>query len=266
VVDLNADLGEGPWEGTSDEALLGIVTSANVACGVHAGDAETMRRVCAAAVRSGVVVGAHVSYADRSGFGRRPMSVPPEELADLVLAQLTSLAGVASSEGASVDYCKPHGALYTTIATDEEQATAVARACAAFRPGLPVLGLPGSVWMRVATRHGLTAVGEAFADRAYAADATLVPRSAPGAVLHDAAAITDRVVAMVRSGSVEMVTGERVAVDIASICVHGDTPGAVAIARSVRAGLEAAGIRLAPFVRADTQTAPLHDRRCADPE
>ncbi len=248
VVDLNADLGEGPWEATSDEGLLGIVTSANVACGGHAGDEATMRRVCAEAARRGVVVGAHVSYADRPGFGRRPMSVPAAELTDLVLGQMDRLAAVAADEGVAVAYCKPHGALYNTIAHDPGQAEAVARACAAHRPGLPVLGLPGSVWLDAATAHGLRSVGEAFADRAYAADGTLVPRAEPGAVLHDADPIAARVVAMVRTGTVEAITGTRVPLTVGSICVHGDTPGALAIAVRVRERLADNGIRIAPFV------------------
>lgn len=247
VVDLNADLGEGPWGETSDEDLLGIVTSANIACGGHAGDEETMRRVCAEAARGGVVVGAHVSYADRPGFGRRPVCLPADELTDLVLAQMDLLTAVAAQEGVEVAYCKPHGALYNTIAVDWEQAEAVARACAAHRPGLPVLGLPGSVWLDVAAEHGLRPVGEAFADRAYAADGTLVPRTEPGAVLHDPTRVADRVVEMVGAGSVEAITGVRVPVAVGSVCVHGDTPGALAIASRVRVRLEAAGVRLASF-------------------
>ncbi len=248
MIDLNADLGEGPWDRTSDAGLLGVITSANVACGAHAGDVETMRRVCAEAAARGVVVGAHVSYADREGFGRRPRTMAAAELTELVLDQLGGLAAIAAAEGAPVNYCKPHGALYHTIAIDPEQADAVATACAAFRPGLAVLGLPDSVWLSVARAHGLGPVGEAFADRAYAANGTLVPRADPGAVLHDASTIADRVVTMVRSGTVAALTGEPVHLDVGSVCVHGDTPGALAIARTVRSRLETEGIGCRPFV------------------
>lgn len=243
-MDLNADLGEGlgPWAMGDDQALLGVVSSANVACGFHAGDALTMRTVCAAAAAAGVSVGAHVAYRDLHGFGRRFMEVPSDELAADVLYQLAALDGIARTEGAHVAYLKPHGALYNAIVTHEQQAAAVVAAAAAFRAGLPVYGLPGSVWLGLAAEAGLRPVAESFADRGYAADGSLVPRSHPGAVLHDPDVIARRVVRLATQGTVDAVDGSTVRVSPDSVCVHGDTPGAVAIARSVRAALEGAGV------------------------
>lgn len=249
TIDLNADLGEGygSWRMTDDEGLLQVVSSANVACGGHAGDGSTMRAVCRTAAQRGVRVGAHVAYDDRGGFGRRFVDIEPSELEDLVLYQLAALTGIARAEGTAVAYCKPHGALYNTIAKHEAQATAVAAAIAALSPGLAVLGLPGSVWLHVATQHGLRPVGEAFADRAYRADGSLVPRNQPGAVLHDADEIARRVCDMVRTGCVTAITGEHVPIDVGSVCVHGDTPGAVQVARAVRSRLEADGVAIQAF-------------------
>lgn len=249
TVDLNADLGEGfgSWRMTDDDALLSIVTSANVACGGHAGDGSTMRAVCRTAAERGVAIGAHVSYADRAGFGRRFVDIAPAELEDLVLWQLASLDGIARAQGTQVGYCKPHGALNTAIVQHEAQAVAVARAVAALLPGAAVLGLAGSVWLRVAAEHGLRPVSEVFADRAYRGDGTLVPRSQPGAVLDDPAQIAERVVSMVRSGAVRAITGELVPLTVESVCVHGDSPGAVTVAAAVRAALDAAGVTVRPF-------------------
>lgn len=247
-VDLNADIGELPWETSADAGLLRIITSANVACGGHAGDAETMQRVCAEAARNGVAVGAQVSYVDREGFGRRAMDVAADLLEEIVLDQIHLLDEIARAEGAPVTYCKPHGALYNTIVRNAEQAAAVARACARFRDGLPVLGLPESVWLATAQEHGLRPVGEAFADRAYAADGSLVPRTEEGSVLHDGQQIAARVVGMVSTGVVDAVTGERVVVQVGSVCVHGDTPGALAIAAETRIRLQENGIEIASFV------------------
>lgn len=246
-VDLNADIGELPWETSADAGLLQIITSANVACGGHAGDAETMQRVCAEAARHGVAVGAQVSYVDREGFGRRAMDVAADLLEEIVLEQIHHLDAIARAEGAPVAYCKPHGALYNTIARNAEQAVAVARACAAFRSGLPVLGLPESVWLAMAGEHGLRAVGEAFADRAYAADGSLLPRTEQGSVLHDGPQIAARVVSMVAHGVVDAVNGERVTVQVESVCVHGDTPGALTIAAQAKDRLQENGIDIASF-------------------
>ncbi|MGI8869129.1 MAG: LamB/YcsF family protein [Mycobacteriales bacterium] len=249
TIDLNADLGEGfgNYRMGDDEALLGIVTSASVACGFHAGDPLIMRRVCATAATNGVAVGAHVSYRDLAGFGRRPMHIAPEELAGDVLYQLGALQACAKAAGTTVAYVKAHGALYNTIAVDPDQAGAVVSAVCAFAPGLPVLGLPGSAFLTLAATAGLRPVTEAFADRAYDAGGHLVPRARPGSVLHDADEIAARCVLLATERRVTAADGTDVVVDAGSICVHGDTPGAVAIATRVRAALGAAGVRLAPF-------------------
>ncbi len=248
-VDLNADLGEGfgPWTLTDDAALLGVVTSANVACGFHAGDPSTMRRACEEAARRGVAVGAHPGYRDLAGFGRDVVDVEPGRLADEVLYQVGALDAVARAAGTRVAYVKPHGALYNRIAGDEAQARAVAEGVRAAGEDLPVLGLPGSVWLRVAEEAGLRPVREAFADRAYTPQGALVSRREPGAVIHDAGAVAERCVRLVTTGEVLDVHGDAVAVQAESICVHGDTPGAVAIAQGVRRALEDAGVDLRPF-------------------
>jgi UPF0271 protein len=248
AVDLNADLGEafGVWPMGDDAALIDIVTSANVACGYHAGDASTMRRVCALAARRGVSVGAQVGYRDLVGFGRRFIDVDAEELTNDVLYQIAALDGIAHAEGTSVRYVKPHGALYNAIVTHEEQAAAVVEAVRTFRPGLPVYGLPGSAWLRRAAEVGLKPMTEAFADRAYRKDGTLVSRRLPHAVLHDPDVIAARVVRMVVEGTIEAEDNSLVDVVPRSICVHGDTPGAVAVARAVRRALAAAGVTVRP--------------------
>jgi UPF0271 protein len=249
AIDLNADLGEGfgAWRLGDDETLLTVVTSANIACGFHAGDPLILRRCCAAAVAGGVAIGAQVSYRDLAGFGRREMDVPADELTAEVLYQLAALDGIARAEGGRVRYVKPHGALYNRIARDPVQARAVTAAVAAYDPSLPMLALPGSVAAQVAAEAGLRAAAEAFADRAYTPEGTLVSRREPGAVLSDVAEVTARAVGMVTRGQVTAIDGQQVAVEPESICVHGDTPGAVELARSVRRGLEEAGVRLASF-------------------
>jgi 5-oxoprolinase (ATP-hydrolysing) subunit A len=249
TIDLNADLGEGfgIWRLGDDDALLGAVTSANVACGFHAGDPATMRRVCARAAEVGVSVGAQVSYRDLAGFGRRFIDVEPGELADDVLYQVAALDGIARASGTRVSYVKPHGALYNAAVAHEEQARAVVDAVAAYGGELPVLGLPGSALLRAAESAGLRAVREGFADRGYTAAGTLVPRRKPGALVHDPAAVADRAVRMAVHGEVVALDGTRVPLDIESVCVHGDTDGAVELARAVRTALEAAGLALAPF-------------------
>ncbi|MGK5173888.1 LamB/YcsF family protein [Geodermatophilus sp. CPCC 205761] len=248
-MDLNSDLGEGfgQWVLGDDEALLGVVTSANVACGFHAGDPTIMRRVCEQAVASGVAIGAQVSYRDLAGFGRRFVDVPPDELTADVLYQLGALEAFARIAGSRVRYVKPHGALYNAIVGHEEQAAAVVRAVVEYDPGLPVLGLPGSAWLRLAAEAGLTVVREAFADRAYTPEGTLVSRRLPGAVLHDPDQIAARCVAMARGEPIADVEGNPLVVRPQSICVHGDTQGAVLIARRVRAALTGAGVEPAPF-------------------
>jgi UPF0271 protein len=249
VVDLNADLGEsfGVWRIGDDDALLSIVTSANVACGFHAGDPLTIRRACAGAAARGVTIGAQVSYRDLAGFGRREMQVPGEELTAELLYQIAALDGMARTEGSRVGYVKPHGALYNRAARDPVQAAAVIGAIRAYDPGLPLLTLPGSASARAAAAAGLTVVAEGFADRGYRDDGTLVPRGQPGAVRTDPAEVAARAVGMVIEGQVRSVTGAPVAVRPRSVCLHSDTAGAVTLARAVRAALEEAGARIAPF-------------------
>ncbi|MCF6509275.1 LamB/YcsF family protein [Blastococcus sp. MG754426] len=248
-IDLNADLGEGfgVWRLGDDDALLEVVSSANVACGFHAGDPLTMRRVCAAAVTAGVAIGAQVSYRDLAGFGRRFVDVAPDELAADVLYQLAALDGVARAAGGRVSYVKPHGALYNAVVHHAAQARAVVEAVAAYDAGLPLLGLPGSLLLSTAEDAGLPTVAEGFADRGYAPDGTLVPRGAAGALVHDPAVVAERAVRMAADGAVVAVDGSVVRVEVASVCVHGDTPGAVRLARTVRAALEVAGLRVGPF-------------------
>ena len=243
-IDLNADVGEslGPWPMGDDAVLLTLVSSANVACGFHAGDPATARRTCERAVELDVQVGAHVGYRDLAGFGRRFLDVEPAELRDEVIYQVGALTAVARAAGATVRHVKPHGALYSAIVRHGAQATAVVDAIVALDADLSLVVLPGSLVEEIAGSRGVRTVPEAFADRAYLPDGTLVPRSSPGAVLHDPAEIAARVVRMVTLGEVEAVDGTVLAVAPRSICVHGDTPGAVGIARSVRAALDLAGV------------------------
>jgi 5-oxoprolinase (ATP-hydrolysing) subunit A len=251
-IDLNADLGEGfgRWTLADDEALLGLVTSANVACGFHAGDASTMRAVVHGAVAREVRVGAHVSYRDLAGFGRRFLDVAPAELADDVVYQLAALDGFARLAGDRVRYVKPHGALYNAVVHHERQARAVVEAVRAYDPSLALVGLPGSAVLRLAAEAGLPTVHEAFADRGYLPTGELVPRGQPGAVVHDEAQVAARVVELVTTGTVVAVDGTRVTVDAGSVCVHSDTPGAVSLLTSVRRALEEHGVAVQPFVGA----------------
>lgn len=249
TVDLNSDLGEsfGRWSLGDDPAMLDLVTSANIACGFHAGDPLTLRRSVIDAAGRGVVIGAHVGYRDLVGFGRRFVDVEPEELTAEVIYQIGALDALARSIGSVVRYVKPHGALYNAVVSHRGQATAVVAAVEALNPDLPVVGLPGSEFLRIGAEAGLRAVVEAFADRAYQADGTLVSRTTPGAVLHDPQEIADRVRRLLETGEVSALTGETVPMVADSICVHGDTPGAVEIARAVRGAVLAAGVELRPF-------------------
>jgi UPF0271 protein len=248
-MDLNADLGEGfgSWTMGDDAALLDVVTSANIACGFHAGEPSIMRRVTVQAVTRGVAIGAHVGYDDKPGFGRRFIDVEPAVLRDQVLYQIGALDAFARTAGDRVRYVKPHGALYNTIGEHEEQAAAVVGAIVDYDRSLPVLGLPDSAWLRLAAQAGLTVVHEAFADRAYTADGTLVSRQLPGSVLHDAEQIAARCTAMAAGEPIQDSDGGTLKLEPASICVHGDTPGAVEIAQRVRQTLEGAGVMLSPF-------------------
>ena len=250
TVDLNADMGEsfGSWKMGDDESLLGIVTSANVACGFHAGDAVVMGGTCKAAAEHGVCIGAHVSYRDLAGFGRNFIDVDPGRLRDEVIYQLSALRGIAAIHGASVRYVKPHGALYNTIVHHEAQAKAVVDAIGAVNSAtgadVAILGLPGAFVLDLAEQQGIRTLREAFADRAYNPDGTLVSRRQEGSVLHDPDEVAERVVALVTQGSVTAIDGTEVAIKADSVCVHGDTPGAVAMATAVRDRLAAAGEEL----------------------
>jgi UPF0271 protein len=248
-VDLNADLGEGfgHWRLGDDEGLLEVVTSANVACGFHAGDPSIMRRVCASAVARDVRIGAQVGYRDLAGFGRRAIEYDPADLAADVLYQIGALDGFARAAGDRVRYVKPHGALYNRIVHDEAQARAVVEAVVAYDRSLPLLGLPGSAVLRLAAAAGLSTVEEAFADRAYTPDGRLVPRGTPGAVLHDVELVCGRTVAIARGEPIAAIDGSAVRVIARSVCVHGDTPGAVELAARVRDALRQAGIAVEPF-------------------
>lgn len=250
TVDLNADLGEGfgIWQLGDDDAMLNIVTSANIACGFHAGSPATLARTCHAAADRNVRIGAQVSYADLVGFGRRFIDVAPAELTADVIYQIGALQALARAAGSAVSYVKPHGALYNTIVTHRAQARAVAEAVAAVDPALPVLGLTGSAFFEEARGLGLRTVSEVFADRAYTSSGTLVPRNQNGAVLDDPDIIAARVVTMLSTGHVTALDGSLVPVQAESICVHGDSAGAVNIAHAVRESLLAAGVETATFV------------------
>jgi UPF0271 protein len=248
-MDLNADLGEGfgAWTVTDDASLLKLVTSANVACGFHAGDPSIMRSVCADAAARGVAIGAHVGYGDLAGFGRRHIEYDAQTLTDAVLYQLAALDGIARSVGSTVTYVKPHGALYHTALEDPTQASAIVSAIRSYNPQLAVLCLLGTELSWCAESSGLRVASEAFADRAYLPTGRLVPRGEPGAMVTDPAEVAERAVRMAVDGQVEAVDGTQVTMAPESLCVHGDTPGAVAIATRVRSALTDAGVRLARF-------------------
>ncbi len=249
VIDLNSDLGEGfgAWPLGDDDAMLRIVTSANVACGFHAGDPTSLLQTTAQAIERGVQVGAQVGYHDLSGFGRRFIDMDPRDLTAEVIYQIGALDGLARARGGRVRYVKPHGALYNAIVHHEGQARAVVQAVRDYDPSLPVLGLAGSVFLDLADRAGLRTVAEAFADRGYTSEGTLVPRREPGALVTDPDDVAARVLGMVEHGTVTAVDGSRVRVRAQSVCVHGDSPGAVAMAQSVRTALDDAGVTLQAF-------------------
>lgn len=237
-MDLNADLGEGMGEPGTDEALLDIVTSANIACGFHAGDPLLMRRTVEAALERDVVIGAHVSYPDRANFGRTETGAAPEQIEADVLFQLAALSGLATAAGGSVRYVKPHGALYHRITRDERAAAAVVRALRDFAADLTLMTLPGSVAVEVAEEAGIRTVAEGFADRAYTAEGALVPRDQPGALVTEPESVIAQAHRLASPGQPA----------VHSLCVHGDTPGAVQLARQVRAALEAGGIPVQSFL------------------
>jgi UPF0271 protein len=249
TIDLNADLGEGfgAWRAGDDDGVLARVSSANVACGFHAGDPLVMRRTVEAAAARGVAVGAHPGYPDLLGFGRRDLAASPEEVTAYVVYQVGALSAFCAAAGTRLRYVKPHGALYNRAAVDEATARAVAEGVRLADPSLALLGLAGSRLVRAAEEAGLRAAAEAFVDRGYLADGTLVPRGRPGATLHEADAVAARAVRMVRDGVVEAADGTSLSVAPDSLCVHGDNPDAPAILAAVRAALERAGIGVAPF-------------------
>ncbi|RAM35588.1 LamB/YcsF family protein [Arthrobacter globiformis] len=250
AIDLNSDVGEsfGRWSLGDDAAMMASVSSANVACGFHAGDPSVIRATCEAAAKSGVVVGAHVGYRDLAGFGRRYMDVDPRELADDVVYQIGALQALAATAGTRVRYVKPHGGLYNAIVHNTAQARAVVDAVKSVDPGLPILGLPGSEVLRLAEEAGLRAVSEAFADRAYNPDGTLTSRSQPGSVLEDPEAVAARVLQMTTGEAITAIDGSGLTINAESVCVHGDSPGAVAMAVAVKKALDAAGITIKAFV------------------
>ncbi|MDQ7955268.1 MAG: 5-oxoprolinase subunit PxpA [Rhodocyclaceae bacterium] len=248
-MDLNSDLGEslGAWRMGDDAAMLDIVTSANVACGFHAGDPAGILATLKAAAARGVAVGAHVAYPDLVGFGRRAMDIASADLVAGVIYQIGALRGLAAAAGTQVRYVKPHGALYNTIAHDARQARDVIAAIRAADPGLALVALAGSPLVGWAREAGLRVVSEAFADRAYTAQGTLVPRGQSGAVLHDPAQVAARMLRLVREGVVEAIDGSLARIEADSICVHGDSAGAVAMAAELRHVLRDAGVELRAF-------------------
>jgi UPF0271 protein len=246
-IDLNSDLGEsfGPWPMGQDAALMESITSANIACGFHAGDPGVMRQTLALAKDKGVAVGAHPGFPDLVGFGRREMKATPSEVHDFVLYQVSALAGMAAAQGLTLQHVKAHGALYNMACKDRQLADAIARAVASFDRSLILFGLPNSELLRAGEAAGLPVAAEVFADRAYERDGSLTPRHKPGSVMHDETAVVDRAVRMVKQQQVMAVDGSVIELRADTICLHGDTPGAAALARVIRRGLESAGVSIA---------------------
>lgn len=249
TIDINSDLGEsfGAWSMGDDDAMLDVVTSANVACGFHAGDPAGILRTLKAAAARQVSIGAHVAYPDKVGFGRRNMDVASDELTADVIYQIGALQGLAQAAGTRVSYVKPHGALYNTIAHDRRQALAVIAAIRAVDPTLVLVALAGSSLIELAREQGLTCIAEAFADRAYTPQGTLVSRREPGAVLHDPQLIAQRMLRLVQEGTLEAIDGSVTRLQADSICVHGDSPAAMAMAHELRRVLEQANMHVQPF-------------------
>ena len=249
IIDLNSDLGEsfGQWQMGNDEAMLKVVSSANIACGFHAGSPEGILKTLKAAKLNNVSIGAHVGYPDLVGFGRRNMDISSEELIADVIYQIGALTGLAKSIGAKVSYVKPHGALYNTIAHDKRQAMATIDAIRLINPHLVLVALAGSPLISWAKESGLKVVSEAFADRAYHTDGTLVSRKEVGAVLHDPDVVANRMLQLVNDGGLISIEGEFVEVDAGSICVHGDSMGALTMAQRVSQQLQNNGVKIASF-------------------
>ena len=246
-IDLNSDLGEsfGPWPMGQDEALMASISSANVACGFHAGDPGAMRATIALAREKGVAIGAHPGFQDLVGFGRRELKATPQEVEDLVLYQVAALAGMAAAQGASLQHVKAHGALYNMACRDRALADAIATAVVSIDRSLILFGLPGSELLRAGRAAGLAVAAEVFADRSYDPDGSLTSRLKPGSVIHDTAAVVARAITMARDKRVVAVDGSTITLQADTMCLHGDTPGAAALAREIRRGLESAGVRIA---------------------
>ncbi len=245
-IDLNCDMGEsfGAYTIGDDEAVMRSITSANVACGFHAGDPSVIRRTLRLAKAHGVAVGAHPGFPDLVGFGRREIQATAAEVEDAVLYQVSALAGMAAAEGLTLQHVKAHGALYNMAVRDTALARGIARAVVQFDRSLILFGLPGSDLLTAGRAEGLPVAAEGFADRAYDPDGSLASRRTPGSVIHDATRVVDRVLRMVRDRTVETTDGSMLSLDVATICVHGDTPGAADLVAKVKAGLEAAGVAL----------------------
>ncbi|WP_340618434.1 LamB/YcsF family protein [Xenorhabdus entomophaga] len=250
TIDLNSDLGEGfgQWRMGNDKEILGIVSSANVACGFHAGDPVGILQTLKSAQENNVTIGAHVSYPDLVGFGRRKMDLASHEITADVIYQIGALQGLAAAAGTKVSYVKPHGALYNTIANDKDQAIAVIEGILAIDANLVLVGLAGSNVLKLAQERGLKIVAEAFADRAYTSQGELVSRREAGSVLHDADLVAQRMLQLVTEGGVESIDGKFTPIQADSICVHGDSPGAVEMAKQVRTVLQQAGVTIRSFI------------------
>ncbi len=249
-IDLNSDLGEsyGPWTMGDDKAMLALVTSANVACGGHASDPETMFETLSLAAEQHVIVGAHPGYNDRDGFGRRVIPMSPQEIGRMVAAQVGALIGVAALTPAQVRYVKPHGALANLAARDADVAREILLAVRSVDPSLAILAISGTALEQVAKAAEAEVFSEIFADRAYLSSGQLVPRNHADAVIHDADAAADRLLGFLESGEMPVIDGAPITLDAHSICVHGDTKGAVDMAAQIRRRLEASGVALSPFV------------------
>lgn len=247
-IDLNSDLGEsfGPWVMGQDEALMPSISSANIACGFHAGDPSVMRRTVALALAHGVALGAHPGYPDLVGFGRRAMQASPAEVEDFVLYQVAALAGIAATAGVRLRHVKPHGALFLVASRDRAMADAIARAVKAFDASLVLFALAGSALVDAGRDAGLRVAAEGFADRTYDPDGILTPRRVAGSVIHDPAVVVERAVRMVRDREVTATDGSTLRLEIDTLCLHGDTPGAAALGAAIRHALEAAGVTIAP--------------------
>jgi UPF0271 protein len=246
-IDLNSDVGEsfGAWQMGADAGVMRSITSANVACGYHAGDPAVMRRTVRLARDAGVAVGAHPGFPDLLGFGRRELRASPQEVEDMVLYQIGALAAIAAAEGVPITHVKAHGALYNMAARDRALADAIARAVRTIDRTLVLFGLPGSELVQAGKALGLPVAAEGFADRAYEPDGSLTPRSRPGSVIADAEQLVARAVRFVRDGRVTTTAGGELTMHVDTLCVHGDTPGAAELTRRLREGLEQAGVAVA---------------------